>query len=84
MGYVGLEGIGRAGLNASLSGLFYRSTEKRLDGTSGGATRSASFLVNVNKSLNFIHPGTLVGGRQLEIPLTDPRCADALAERPTR
>jgi hypothetical protein len=68
VGYVGLEGIGRIGLNASLSGLFYRTTEKKLDGTSGGTTSSASFLVNVNQRLDFIHSGTLLG---IELIKTD-------------
>ena len=66
MGYIGLEGIGRIGLNASLSGLFYRTTEKQLDGTIGGTTTSASYLVNVNKSLNFIHQGTLIGAELIK------------------
>jgi len=66
MGYIGLEGIGRIGLNASLSALFYRTTETELDGTSGGTTNSASFLINVNQRLDFIHAGTLLGAELIK------------------
>lgn len=61
MAYIGLEGIGHIGFNASLSALLYRTTEKMLDGTSGGTTNSASFLVNINQRLDFIHAGTVLG-----------------------
>jgi hypothetical protein len=61
MAYVGVEGIGHIGLNASLSALLYRTFEKMLDGSSGGTTRSASFLANVNQRLDFIHAGTVIG-----------------------
>jgi len=61
MAYVGLEGIAHIGLNASLSALFYRTSEKMLDGTPGATTNSASFLANVNQRLDFIHAGTVLG-----------------------
>jgi hypothetical protein len=67
--YLGLEGIGHIGLNASLSALFYHDTTTLLDGSGATTTLSKAYLLNVNQRLDFILTGTVFG---FELIKTDP------------
>jgi hypothetical protein len=61
MVYLGLEGIGHIGLNASLSALFYYDTTASLDGSNSATTFSQAYLLNVNQRLDFILTGSVLG-----------------------
>jgi hypothetical protein len=67
--YLGLEGIGHIGLNASLSVLLYRDTTTTLDGCQSATTLSKAYLLNVNQRLDFILAGSVIG---FELIKTDP------------
>ena len=59
--YLGLEGIGHIGLNASLSALFYHDTTASLDGSDSTTAFSQAYLLNLNQRLDFILAGSVVG-----------------------
>jgi hypothetical protein len=61
MFYLGLEGIGHIGLNASLSALFYYDTSTSLDGSNSTTAFSQAYLLNVNQRLDFLLTGSVVG-----------------------
>jgi len=61
MVYLGLEGIGHIGLNASVSALFYYDTTTSLDGSSSTTAFSQAYLLNVNQRLDFLLTGSVVG-----------------------
>ena len=67
--YLGLEGIGHIGLNASLSVLLYRDTSTTLDNCESSTTLSKAYLLNVNQRLDFIFTGSVIG---FELIKTDP------------
>ena len=61
MVYVGLEGIGHIGLNASFSTLIYHDTTRTLDGSGSSTTLSKAYLLNVNQRLDFVLKGSVAG-----------------------
>ena len=69
MMYLGLEGIGHIGLNASLSVLLYRDTSTTLDGCESITILSKAYLLNVNQRLDFVLTGSVLG---FELIKTDP------------
>lgn len=69
MVYLGFEGIGKVGLNVSASILYYADTVFPLDRSWTENTFSTSVLFNVNKSLDFLLKGSLIGFEYIN---TDP------------
>jgi len=66
MFYLGLEGLGHVGLNASVSALLYKDSHRELGQPAVGVPLSKAFLVNVNYKFEAGIPGLVVGGEAIK------------------